>query len=1032
MAVASLVARVDAQVASFETAFKGAGQTIRQFEKQFGDSASNVAAQQDRLNKAFASFSGDKIIREASALAAAVQKVGGAARLTAGEQARVNAVVQEAIAKYQALGQSAPKALIDIEQATRRVAAASPIPPGGFLNQLLSGQFGASAKTASASVSGLATSFGGLGSVMGGLSVGVLVRDFLNTGSALSDLQAQTAITVRDLQRFDYAGKLVGVSLEQITKGVGQLQNRLGSMDKSALKGLDDLGLSLANIQTLDPGKQFETIASAIARVEDPSRRAAIAMDLFGRSGIDLLPLLRTELSAVGDEAERMGAVLSDSVVKAADDFDDSITRMTAGAKGFVGNAVLGPIIEGFNEIGRAVESFKNAYSDAFDFLGLDTRKLISDIKDLGTELDVLRGKSRQIGPLADLGPLPTLPSSPTKAPTVRVPTTTLEESEKIADAIKREMDLKRKLQQLDATTAREREATSKRVAAALKQIFDEAKQMDRAFANLTSSLVRYQVSQRGVLDLHLLLVPSYRTLSDVIGENAIEIGRNSAAFKAAADIQKQAFQDAADETRRVLDEASARLKQAKREQEQFLGGMASALGEIARNTDGAFGAALDEIANITAAYANAEQATIAFKNAQTAAGKAVAVAMGVAAVAQATSSKNRGAAIGGGALAGAQAGLMFGPIGAGVGAAAGALVGFLRTMGQGRKAVEAFAETFVGGFDGMQKKLRQIGREDIWIQLTQKTGSGDKGAAEAAIQAATEALSDFDQKLQDSNAGISTLLGDISNIGGTLPASLQPYIDKLTEAGLLTNDNITLLKALSSEGELDWKKLEATAEKYGIKIESLGDRFQSAKISAGAQQIFDDFQLLIQSGADTNAVLEGMSDEISNLVKNSLKFGVAIPENFRPLIEKLRDSGKLIDENGEKLLDLSNLQFSDTIQTTLEKLNDTLKKFLDTLLKIPAAMDRIPNEVNIDLNVNTHAPSGFDFDFQGPQLKHGGIVRRPTLALIGEDGPEVVTPLDRGGFGASQQPIEVNVFLDGQLMAENQAPHLSRLLRRL
>ena len=46
------------------------------------------------------------------------------------------------------------------------------------------------------------------------------------------------------------------------------------------------------------------------------------------------------------------------------------------------------------------------------------------------------------------------------------------------------------------------------------------------------------------------------------------------------------------------------------------------------------------------------------------------------------------------------------------------------------------------------------------------------------------------------------------------------------------------------------------------------------------------------------------------------------------------------------------------------------------------------------------HVP-GTDVDFRIPMLAAGGIVTRPTLALIGEAGPEAVIPLRRGGIGA-------------------------------
>jgi phage-related minor tail protein len=41
------------------------------------------------------------------------------------------------------------------------------------------------------------------------------------------------------------------------------------------------------------------------------------------------------------------------------------------------------------------------------------------------------------------------------------------------------------------------------------------------------------------------------------------------------------------------------------------------------------------------------------------------------------------------------------------------------------------------------------------------------------------------------------------------------------------------------------------------------------------------------------------------------------------------------------------------------------------------------------------------------PQLADGGIVDKPTIALIGEAGPEAVVPLGRGGTGST---ININV----------------------
>ena len=45
------------------------------------------------------------------------------------------------------------------------------------------------------------------------------------------------------------------------------------------------------------------------------------------------------------------------------------------------------------------------------------------------------------------------------------------------------------------------------------------------------------------------------------------------------------------------------------------------------------------------------------------------------------------------------------------------------------------------------------------------------------------------------------------------------------------------------------------------------------------------------------------------------------------------------------------------------------------------------------------------------PELARGGIVSKPTLAMIGEKGPEAVVPLGRGGAG-----MTINLTINGDI----------------
>ena len=53
------------------------------------------------------------------------------------------------------------------------------------------------------------------------------------------------------------------------------------------------------------------------------------------------------------------------------------------------------------------------------------------------------------------------------------------------------------------------------------------------------------------------------------------------------------------------------------------------------------------------------------------------------------------------------------------------------------------------------------------------------------------------------------------------------------------------------------------------------------------------------------------------------------------------------------------------------------------------------------------------------PRLAEGGIVTKPTVALIGEAGPEAVVPLNRGRGGPSERPQLLQVFIGGEKIEE-------------
>lgn len=362
--------------------------------------------------------------------------------------------------------------------------------------------------------------------------------------------------------------------------------------------------------------------------------------------------------------------------------------------------------------------------------------------------------------------------------------------------------------------------------------------------------------------------------------------------------------------------------------------------------------------------------------------------------------------------------GSLLGPLAGKIGSALKSAFG-LGTAG--RDLVEQFASTF-GGFDALHKKLGELGGagEQLWITLTQGVGKNNPEQAKAAIDAINGAF-DKQKTLANDALGLLSQIADLN--AGRLPSSLDPYVQKLKDIGGLTGSQIDLLKGLSSEGEVDWKKMRDVAGKYGIDLANLGPQFQSSRLHESAQTLFDDFRLLVDNGADVGSVLGGMSGKISDLVNDSMKFGIDIPGNFKPLIEKLINSGQLIDANGNKITDVNKLKFGGDLTSSLDALADKLGKLIDVLAnKIPSAIDQLSQKhvtIPIDLDVSGELPDGSHIE----KFATGGIVRKPTLAVIGEAGPEAVVPLTRSGMGLSASD-----FAEGGVL-QLQAPQLRSFL---
>jgi len=192
------------------------------------------------------------------------------------------------------------------------------------------------------SFSNLKTGIGSFGAgVIGGLVSAQTVRQIGQVIKSVADLKDsadKAGTSAEALQALSFVGKQAGVETDTLTTALAKLNKTVG---EARTKGNDLKKIFDANNLTFsdDPAENFRKIAGLIKNARNEQDAAVIGAAAFGKAYVDLLPLLKQgeEALRAGEKAARdSGAVISNELVAAADEFDD---RWTAAWTSFAGNA---------------------------------------------------------------------------------------------------------------------------------------------------------------------------------------------------------------------------------------------------------------------------------------------------------------------------------------------------------------------------------------------------------------------------------------------------------------------------------------------------------------------------------------------------------------------------------------------------------------------------------------------------------------------------------------------------------------------
>ncbi len=191
------------------------------------------------------------------------------------------------------------------------------------------------------------------GAVVAGMTMAA--KSYAEAAHQVEILSAKTGLSFEATQRYGHAAEVTGSSIEGLGTAIKMMDKVIAGAEagtKASVKTLGQLGLTIDDIKNKNPDEQFETIALAIAAIPDPAMRSTAAVQMFGRAGTDILPMLAEGADGLKKLTDA-AVVMSDEQVRAGAVLQDSIEHMQASFKGLV-NTVggsVGPTFQGYISI---------------------------------------------------------------------------------------------------------------------------------------------------------------------------------------------------------------------------------------------------------------------------------------------------------------------------------------------------------------------------------------------------------------------------------------------------------------------------------------------------------------------------------------------------------------------------------------------------------------------------------------------------------------------------------------------------------
>jgi hypothetical protein len=772
---------------------------------------------------------------------------------------------------------------------------------------------GTEAKKAQESAHGLSSAAAKLSGIVAGIGFAALAKQAIDLGSKWNDLHNATQLETDALQKLDYAGQMMGVSLETMTTGIFQMQKGMAE-NRPAIEKL--VG-SWAAFRQLGPEQQMALLIEKIHGIKDPAEQAAAGAQIFSKSWKDLRGVT-DELGSLMAQAERLGLVLSETTIANLDAMGDTLDTVRLQGRALSANILsnLRPAFDSLLQVSEPVGGFFKHLGNLFVYLDYGMAQSAERLYEWKAAIfETLSSVASAAGKFGEAAVFKTWADEAKKAAQWQK-----DFVNSLGAAIDRSMAPASKTPQGTrpgggslAPTKAELDATASAASA-----FEAMQQKVRlGYGNIT---VAAQAALKAM------------SAKDRVSDLAWMEDAAADAIKLAAELEKVTIplsKDWTTEARKWSPVLRQNVIPPTKDWNESLSDVAQSLSQLSQIAGGTFGGIVQGLATVVSAADAAAKSVKAIGEGKAQGGVGGTISMVAGYLGVAGAALQAGKAIAGlfgaggpteyekrvrantAALVTLREGMLklYGgmhnlaieadAVGINIREAftwddAAALQGVLDDLTARTKLLDETLDKYGLSWTDLGENIRAIRFTDIVNGLLDDMGR----LRQAGVP--------FDTAVGGMSGSLNQLILDAVKTGQKIPPALQPLLETMIRAGKLTDAAARAMLGLAADTMPSLADIKEAADRYGLSLDQLGPKVQQLKLTDAADQAIKDWKLLTQAGAPIEALIGGITGTLKDSVTAALGFGSALPAGMKPILDSLAAGVPLTEEMKQKLIDLS------------------------------------------------------------------------------------------------------------------------------